>query len=60
MLKAKLSCNKGGGVTRLEKGQTIKDAGGVAMIPVNQEIDGEGILAYVDVFPTTNVWLKFA
>lgn len=55
MLKAKLSCNKGGGVTRLEKGQTIKDAGGVAMIPVNQEIDGEGILAYVDVFPTTNV-----
>ncbi|MCD7466884.1 hypothetical protein HAX54_003963 [Datura stramonium] len=48
-------CDKGGGVTRLEKGQTVRDAGGVAMVLVNLEIDGDGTLAYVDVLPTTNV-----
>ncbi|XP_016441635.2 subtilisin-like protease [Nicotiana tabacum] len=49
-------CDKSGGSTaRLEKGQTVKDAGGVAMILINLEIDGDGTLAYVDVLPTTNV-----
>ncbi|KAM3321910.1 hypothetical protein P3S67_003061 [Capsicum chacoense] len=48
-------CHKGGGITRLEKGQTVRDAGGVAMVLVNLEIDGDCTLAYVDVLPTTNV-----
>ncbi|KAK4365289.1 hypothetical protein RND71_016647 [Anisodus tanguticus] len=48
-------CNKGGGVTRLEKGQTVKDAGGIAMVLVNLEIDGHDTFAYIDILPTTNV-----
>ncbi|XP_060211080.1 subtilisin-like protease [Lycium barbarum] len=49
-------CNKSGGhVARLEKGQTVKDSGGAAMVLVNLEIDGDGTLAYIDVLATTNV-----
>ncbi|KAK3010520.1 hypothetical protein RJ639_011333, partial [Escallonia herrerae] len=38
-------CQKGGGIARLAKGQTVKDAGGAAMILMNQEIDGDSTLA---------------
>ncbi|XP_019070753.1 subtilisin-like protease [Solanum lycopersicum] len=48
-------CDKSGGVTKLEKGKTVRDAGGVAMVLANLEIDGDGTLAYVDLLPTTNV-----
>ncbi|KAK3019796.1 hypothetical protein RJ639_003783 [Escallonia herrerae] len=38
-------CQRGGGIARLAKGQTVKDAGGAAMILMNQEPDGDSTLA---------------
>ncbi|KAL2543816.1 Subtilisin-like protease SBT1.7 [Forsythia ovata] len=38
-------CERGGGVGRGDKGQTVKDAGGAAMILINQEADGYSTLA---------------
>ncbi|XP_060211079.1 subtilisin-like protease [Lycium barbarum] len=48
-------CDRGGGVARLEKSQTVKDAGGAAMILVNLEIDGDGTFADPHVIPATHV-----
>ncbi|KAK4338342.1 hypothetical protein RND71_042829 [Anisodus tanguticus] len=49
-------CDKGRGhVARLEKGQTVKDAGGTVMILVNLEIDGDSTLADAHVLPATHM-----
>nr|A0A0M3R8G2.1 RecName: Full=Subtilisin-like protease; Short=Subtilase; Flags: Precursor [Petunia x hybrida]ALC79559.1 subtilase [Petunia axillaris] len=48
-------CDRGGDVARLEKSQTVKDAGGAAMILANLEIDGEGTFADAHVLPATHV-----
>ncbi|KAK1384887.1 Subtilisin-like protease [Heracleum sosnowskyi] len=48
-------CERGGGIARIAKGQTVKDAGGAAMILMNQEIDGESTLADAHVLPATHV-----
>ncbi|XAR70373.1 Cucumisin [Bertholletia excelsa] len=48
-------CERGGGVERLEKGQTVKDAGGAAMILMNEEQDDYSTLAEPHVLPATHV-----
>uniref|UniRef100_A0A5B7AY21 Subtilisin-like protease SBT1.7 n=1 Tax=Davidia involucrata TaxID=16924 RepID=A0A5B7AY21_DAVIN len=48
-------CVKGGGIARIAKGQTVKDAGGAAMILINQEPDGYTTLADAHVLPATHV-----
>ncbi|CAK9173118.1 unnamed protein product [Ilex paraguariensis] len=48
-------CDAGGPVTRVGKGQTIKDAGGVAMILMNQEYRAYTTSAEVHVLPATHV-----
>ncbi|KAL1830890.1 hypothetical protein DCAR_0100842 [Daucus carota subsp. sativus] len=48
-------CERGGGIARIAKGQTVKDAGGAAMILMNQELDGESTLADPHVLPATHV-----
>ncbi|KAK1356630.1 subtilisin-like protease SBT1.7 [Heracleum sosnowskyi] len=39
----------------IAKGQTVKDAGGAAMILMNGEADGDSTLAFPHVLPATNV-----
>ncbi|CAK9163113.1 unnamed protein product [Ilex paraguariensis] len=51
-------CERGGGIARIAKGQTVKDAGGVAMILMNQEQDGYSTLADAHVLPATHVGYK--
>ncbi|KAJ8526852.1 hypothetical protein K7X08_029329 [Anisodus acutangulus] len=54
-------CDKGRGhVARLEKWQTVKDAGGTVMILVNLEIDGDSTLADAHVLPATHMGFKSA
>ncbi|XP_052209275.1 subtilisin-like protease [Diospyros lotus] len=48
-------CERGGGIARIEKGQTVKDAGGAAMILMNLEPDGYSTLADPHVLPATHV-----
>ncbi|KAI9174506.1 hypothetical protein LWI28_018371 [Acer negundo] len=48
-------CERGGGIGRIEKGQTVKDAGGVAMILMNDELNGYSTLADPHVLPATHV-----
>ncbi|KAG8374818.1 hypothetical protein BUALT_Bualt10G0035100 [Buddleja alternifolia] len=48
-------CERGGGIARIAKGQTVKDAGGAAMILMNDELDGYSTLADVHVLPATHV-----
>ncbi|XP_031123760.1 subtilisin-like protease SBT1.7 [Ipomoea triloba] len=48
-------CDRGGGIARVDKGKTVKEAGGAAMILVNQEIDGYTILADTHVLPATEL-----
>lgn len=48
-------CERGGEIARIAKGQTVKDAGGAAMILMNQEIDGYSTLADAHVLPATHV-----
>ncbi|XP_019189126.1 PREDICTED: subtilisin-like protease SBT1.7 [Ipomoea nil] len=48
-------CDRGGGIARVDKGQTVKDAGGAAMILLNQDIDGYTILADTHVLPATEL-----
>ncbi|KAI3689802.1 hypothetical protein L2E82_47771 [Cichorium intybus] len=48
-------CDRGGGVARIDKGQTVKDAGGAAMILVNQETDGDTTEADAHVLPASHV-----
>ncbi|KAL7594784.1 hypothetical protein Lser_V15G30473 [Lactuca serriola] len=51
-------CDRGGGIARLEKGQTVKDAGGMGMILLNQESDGASTLADAHVLPASHVGYK--
>lgn len=48
-------CERGGGIGRIDKGQEVKDAGGVAMILMNDEINGYSTLADPHVLPATHV-----
>ncbi|KAG4135091.1 hypothetical protein ERO13_D08G194950v2 [Gossypium hirsutum] len=48
-------CERGGGIARIAKGQEVKNAGGAAMILMNQETDGFSVSADVHVLPTTHV-----
>ncbi|KAK9277603.1 hypothetical protein L1049_007148 [Liquidambar formosana] len=48
-------CERGGGIGRIDKGQTVKDAGGAAMILMNAEPDGFSTLADAHVLPATHV-----
>ncbi|CAM8876887.1 unnamed protein product [Rhodiola kirilowii] len=48
-------CQRGGGIGRIAKGQTVKDAGGVAMILMNAEIDGYSTLADFHVLPASHI-----
>ncbi|XP_059661690.1 subtilisin-like protease [Cornus florida] len=48
-------CERGGGIARIDKGQTVKDAGGAAMILMNQQPDGYSTLADAHVLPATHV-----
>ncbi|CAH1453864.1 unnamed protein product [Lactuca virosa] len=48
-------CDRGGGVARIDKGQTVKDAGGAAMILINQVTDGDSTEADAHVLPASHV-----
>ncbi|RVX15399.1 Subtilisin-like protease SBT1.4 [Vitis vinifera] len=48
-------CDRGGGIARIDKGTEVKNAGGAAMILVNQESDGFSTLADAHVLPATHV-----
>ncbi|KAL8556996.1 hypothetical protein ACS0TY_004463 [Phlomoides rotata] len=48
-------CQRGGGIARIAKGQTVKDAGGAAMILMNDEINGFSTLADPHVLPASHV-----
>ncbi|WCJ26109.1 Subtilisin-like protease [Euphorbia peplus] len=48
-------CDRGGLVGRVEKGQVVKDAGGVGMILVNVQADGYSTLADAHVLPASHV-----
>ncbi|KAM7491296.1 hypothetical protein LguiA_034217 [Lonicera macranthoides] len=48
-------CDDGGTIGRVAKGQNVRNAGGAAMILVNQEIHGDSIPAEPHVLPTTLV-----
>ncbi|KAF8031916.1 hypothetical protein BT93_D0971 [Corymbia citriodora subsp. variegata] len=48
-------CYVGGDVTRVEKGQEVKDAGGAAMILVNSPMEGATTLADKHVLPAVHV-----
>ncbi|KAH7864076.1 hypothetical protein Vadar_025459 [Vaccinium darrowii] len=51
-------CERDSHIDLVAKGQTVKDAGGAAMILMNQEIDGYSTLAVAHVLPATH--LSFA
>ncbi|KAM7494154.1 hypothetical protein LguiB_028763 [Lonicera macranthoides] len=48
-------CDDGGNIGRVAKGQNVRNAGGAAMILVNEEIDGDSIPADAHVLPATLV-----
>ncbi|KAL9177807.1 hypothetical protein ABFS82_01G083200 [Erythranthe guttata] len=48
-------CERGGGIARIAKGQTVKDAGGAAMILMNDELDAYITIADAHVLPATHV-----
>ncbi|KAK7330666.1 hypothetical protein VNO77_24864 [Canavalia gladiata] len=48
-------CERGGGIGRIDKGGEVKRAGGVAMILMNDEINGFSLSADVHVLPATHV-----
>ncbi|KAL7160255.1 hypothetical protein ABFS83_01G081500 [Erythranthe nasuta] len=48
-------CQRGGGVARIEKGQMVKDAGGAAMILMNDELEAYDTVADPHVLPATHV-----
>ncbi|KAI3703379.1 hypothetical protein L1987_73409 [Smallanthus sonchifolius] len=48
-------CDRGGGIGRIDKGQTVKDAGGAAMILANQMMDGDTTEADAHVLPASHV-----
>lgn len=48
-------CERGGGIGRIEKGQILKDAGGTAMILMNDEPSGASTLADAHVLPVIHI-----
>ncbi|KAL6979662.1 hypothetical protein U1Q18_021318 [Sarracenia purpurea var. burkii] len=48
-------CMRGAGIERIAKGQTVKDAGGAAMILMNQKQDGFSTIADAHVLPAAHV-----
>ncbi|KAG6782709.1 hypothetical protein POTOM_012122 [Populus tomentosa] len=48
-------CERGGGIGRIAKGGEVKNAGGAAMILMNEETDGFSTNADVHVLPATHV-----
>ncbi|XVF52771.1 hypothetical protein PTKIN_Ptkin05aG0045400 [Pterospermum kingtungense] len=48
-------CERGGGIARIAKGQEVKDAGGAAMILMNDETNGFSVEADAHVLPATHV-----
>ncbi|CAL9029743.1 unnamed protein product [Prunus brigantina] len=48
-------CERGGGIGRIAKGEEVKNAGGAAMVLVNEETDGFSTSADVHVLPATHV-----
>ncbi|KAK3434486.1 hypothetical protein EUGRSUZ_D01954 [Eucalyptus grandis] len=48
-------CERGGGIARIAKGQEVKDAGGAAMILMNDELNGYSTLADAHVLPATHI-----
>ncbi|KAK6117125.1 LOW QUALITY PROTEIN: hypothetical protein DH2020_049170 [Rehmannia glutinosa] len=48
-------CGRGGDVARIAKGQTVKDAGGAAMILINDEPNAYSTLADAHVLPATHL-----
>lgn len=48
-------CERGGGIGRIEKGEAVALAGGVAMILMNQVLDGHSTSADAHVLPATHV-----
>jgi subtilisin family serine protease len=48
-------CERGGGIGRIAKGGEVKNAGGAAMILMNEEADGFSTNADVHVLPATHV-----
>ncbi|MFS8003687.1 putative cucumisin [Helianthus anomalus] len=48
-------CLRGGNIGRITKGQTVKDAGGAAMILTNSQSDGATTVADAHVLPSTPV-----
>ncbi|KAM7494164.1 hypothetical protein LguiB_028773 [Lonicera macranthoides] len=48
-------CDDGGNIGRVDKGQNVRNAGGAAMILVNEEINGDSIPAEAHVLPATLV-----
>ncbi|KVH91922.1 subtilisin-like protease SBT1.7 [Cynara cardunculus var. scolymus] len=51
-------CDRGGDVGRIEKGQTVKDAGGVAMILANEATEGSSTIADAHVLPASHIGYK--
>ncbi|KAJ9555387.1 hypothetical protein OSB04_010001 [Centaurea solstitialis] len=51
-------CIRGGGIARIAKGQTVKDAGGAAMILTNVQADGASTIADAHVLPASYVGYK--
>ncbi|GFP86484.1 subtilisin-like protease [Phtheirospermum japonicum] len=48
-------CERGGNIARIAKGQTVKDAGGAAMILINGEPDGYSTSVDAHVLPATHL-----
>ncbi|KAG9145090.1 hypothetical protein Leryth_008897 [Lithospermum erythrorhizon] len=48
-------CYIGGDVARIEKGRTVKDAGGIAMIILNTDVQGYSVVADTHVLPVAHV-----
>ncbi|KAL8210161.1 hypothetical protein R6Q57_006893 [Mikania cordata] len=48
-------CDRGGDIARIAKGQTVKDAGGAAMILANEPVDGDTTEADAHVLPASHV-----
>ncbi|KAI3691724.1 hypothetical protein L6452_31526 [Arctium lappa] len=51
-------CDRGGDVARIVKGQTVKDAGGVAMILANEATEGSSTIADAHVLPASHISYK--
>ncbi|KAK1326018.1 Subtilisin-like protease SDD1 [Acorus calamus] len=48
-------CERGGGIARIAKGEAVREAGGAAMILMNQKIDGYSTLADAHVLPASHI-----